>query len=182
MKQKGYNIEVIEELLMGESHARAIAKAIGTNHMTVSRRLDELLKENVVDFKMEGRNKVFFLKKTLEAREHVFAAERNKLLSIIKKHGNLRYIIESVQNNRNIAMALIFGSYAKGLEEKDSDLDIYIETSNKDVKESVEKLDPKISVKIGKYDRSNLLIKEIEKNHVVIKGVERFYEKNGVFS
>ncbi len=182
MEQRSYKIEVVEELLRGENHARGIAKVLRTNHMTVSRRLDELLKENVVDFKTEGKNKVFFLKKTIETREYVLTAETSRLLNFLKKHGTLRYVIENIQKERNISMALIFGSYAKGLERKDSDLDIYIETSSNKVKESVEKLDPKISVKIGKYDKSNLLIKEIEKNHIVIKGAELFYEKNGFFS
>ncbi len=182
MEQKSYKIEVVEELLGGENHTRGIAKALRTNHMTVSRRLDELLKENVVDFKTEGRNKVFFLKKTIETREYVLTAETSKLLKLLKNHGTLRYVIESIQKDSSIQMALFFGSYAKGLERKDSDLDIYIETSSNKVREMVEKLDPKINVKIGKYDRSNLLIKEIEKNHIIIKGVEIFYEKNGFFS
>jgi hypothetical protein len=42
-----------------------------------------------------------------------------------------------------------------------------------------ELLNSRMSVKIGEYDRSNPLIKEIEKKHVIIKGVEPFYEKIG---
>ena len=41
--------------------------------------------------------------------------------------------------------------------------------------------DTKLSIKIGKYDKSNLLIKEILKNHIIIIGVERYYEKNRFF-
>ena len=39
-------------------------------------------------------------------------------------------------------------------------------------------LDARVSVKLGKYDSNNILIKEIEKNHVIIKGVEEYYQKN----
>ena len=42
-------------------------------------------------------------------------------------------------------------------------------------------LDSKLSIKIGKYDKNNNLIKEIEKNHVIIKGVDEYYEKNKFF-
>ena len=78
-------------------------------------------------------------------------------------------------------MALIFGSYAKSIEKKDSDIDIYIDTEDRKLREEVNRLDSRLSVKIGKYDKSNLLIKEIEKNHIIIKGVELFYEKNKIF-
>ena len=78
-------------------------------------------------------------------------------------------------------MAIIFGSYAKGLAHKDSDIDVYIETTNLQLKKDIEQLNTKLSVKIGKYNSTNILIQEIEKNHVIIKGVEQYYEKNKFF-
>ena len=38
-----------------------------------------------------------------------------------------------------------------------------------------------LSVKLGKFDNSSFLIKEIIKSHVVLKGVEDFYEKTKFF-
>ena len=38
-------------------------------------------------------------------------------------------------------------------------------------------IDSRLSVKIGRYDKESLLIKEIQKSHIVIKGVEEYYEK-----
>jgi len=78
-------------------------------------------------------------------------------------------------------LAIIFGSYAKGLAHKDSDIDVYIETTNLQLKKDIEQLNTKLSVKIGKYNSTNILIQEIEKNHVIIKGVEQYYEKNKFF-
>ena len=46
---------------------------------------------------------------------------------------------------------------------------------------SWKKINSRLSIKIGKYNKDNLLIKEIEKNHVIIKGVEIFYEKYKIF-
>ena len=60
-------------------------------------------------------------------------------------------------------------------------MDIYIDTKNSRLKDDIELIDSKISVKIGDYNKDSLLIKEIEKNHVIIKGVEIYYEKNKFF-
>ena len=100
---------------------------------------------------------------------------------ILKKHPPLRQIIEKIQVNNKIKLAIIFGSYAKGLAKKTSDVDVYIETQNLGLKKELEMKDSMLSIKIGKYNKSSLLIKEIEKNHVIIKGVEKFYEKSGFF-
>jgi predicted nucleotidyltransferase len=79
-------------------------------------------------------------------------------------------------------LALLFGSYAKGLEKDDSDSDLYIETKSKKTKEELESSDTRLSIKIGDYNQQSSLAKEIEKNHVIIKGVERYYEKTGFFN
>ena len=181
MEQNSYKTRIINELVKGENHIRGLAKLLWTNHMTVKRRLDELISGNVVDFKKEGRNKVFFIKKSAEARESVFIAEKQKVIDLLKRHGDLRVLIDAVQSNKSVSMAVIFGSYVKGNEKKESDIDVYIDTDNRKLREEIRMIDSRLSVKIGKYDKSSLLIKEIEKNHVIIKGVELFYEKNKFF-
>ncbi|MBN1645361.1 nucleotidyltransferase domain-containing protein [Candidatus Woesearchaeota archaeon] len=143
--------------------------------------MKELSQSNIVDYKAEGKNKVYFLKKTSETRKYVFMTENHKLIELLKKYSLLRKIIEKIQNNQKIKLAVIFGSYAKETAKHDSDIDIYVEASDQKIKSKLELIDSKINVKIGKYDRTNNLIKEIEKNHIIIKGVERFYEKNKFF-
>ena len=93
----------------------------------------------------------------------------------------LRRVIELIKKNDKIRLAILFGSYAKGIAAKDSDIDIYIDTKDAKLKEEAEQIDSKISVKIGSYNKDSLLIKEIEKNHVIIKGTELYYEKNKFF-
>ena len=181
MEQKDYKLEGVNALLSGQFHLRALAKKLDVNHMTVSRKIKELLGENVVDFREEGKNKIYFLKNTSEAKTYVFMAENYKLNRLLKKNPSLRKIIEKIQKNEKIKLALIFGSYAKGIAKKESDIDIYILTEEKKIQKEIENLDSRASVKIGKYNKQNLLVKEIEKNHVIIKGVENFYEKNKFF-
>ncbi|MBU2562523.1 MAG: nucleotidyltransferase domain-containing protein [Nanoarchaeota archaeon] len=181
MEQKDYKLEIVNILLKGGNHVRALAKKFNTNHMIISRRMKELFDSNVVDYNLEGKNKVYFLKKNLEVKAFIFAAENYKLIQLLKKYPFLRKIIERIQENNKIKLAILFGSYAKQSAEKGSDIDIYIETKDKKIKQGLEILDSNLSVKIGEYDKKNLLIREIEKNHVIVKGVEVYYEKNKFF-
>ena len=100
----------------------------------------------------------------------------------IKKYPQLRQIIRKIQKNKKIEMVILFGSYAKEIAKETSDIDIYVETNKKQIKEEIELIDSQINVKIGKYDKKNLLIKEIEKNHIIIKGTEKYYEENEFFN
>lgn len=181
MEQKNYKLEAVNELVKSQNHIRQLAKIIGTNHMNVVRKIKELEKENVVDYREEGKNKTYFLKKTIEARDYIFMAEHYKLNKILKKYPSLRKIIENIQKDKRIKLAVLFGSYAKAMANQKSDIDIYIETKDIDTKKDMSMVDTRLSIKIGKFDESSLLIKEIEKNHIIIKGVELYYEKNKFF-
>lgn len=181
MEQKNYLLEIVKELVKNKGHIRKLAKTLGTSHMNALRKLKKLSKENVLDYKEEGRNKVYFLKKSVEARAYVFMAENYTLVQIINRYPSLRGIFEKIQKNSKVKLAVLFGSYAKGITKPESDIDLFIETKAKSIKKEIEVINTKLSVKIGKYDRSSLLIKEIEKNHVIIKGIERYYEKSKFF-
>lgn len=181
MERESYKYRIVNELLKENDHVRSLAKKLKTNHMMVLRKMKELFKSNIVDYKEKGKNKVYFLKKTPEARNFIFMTENYRLIELVKKYPLLRKVIENIQNNQKIKLAVIFGSYAKETAGEDSDIDVYIETANKKIKSELELIDSKISVKTGWYDKANNLIKEIEKNHIIIKGVEAFYEKNKFF-
>ncbi|MFQ6087525.1 MAG: nucleotidyltransferase domain-containing protein [Candidatus Methanofastidiosia archaeon] len=179
--EKKLSMRIIDVLLREESHARELARKLNTNHMTVINKLRELIDENVLDFRMEGRNKIYFIKRNVEARNYVIMAELYKLNKTLKRYPELRNIIESIQKNPRIKLALLFGSYARHCAKNASDIDIFIETKDRNLKKSLELLNSKLIVKIGDYDESSPLIREIEKNHVVIKGVELYYEKTRFF-
>ncbi len=182
MEQKDYKLEIMKFLLKKKSHVRKIAKQINTNHMIITRKMQELYKNNVVDFNQEGKNKVFFIKKTAEARGQIIITEQYKLLQTLHKYPILRAIVEKLQNNKKIKLAILFGSYAKNLADKNSDIDMYIETKNRELKKELSLLDSKLNIKIGIYNKENNLIKEIEKDHIIIKGGEEYYEKSQFFN
>jgi predicted nucleotidyltransferase len=181
MEQKDYKLEIVKVLLHGKSHIRGIANTLGTNHMIISRKMKELAGINAVDFLQEGKNKAFYLKKTAESRAITIMAENYNVMKAISKYPNLRAAVEKIQRDKNISLAVIFGSYAKGIATNNSDVDIYISTNNRSIKKELQLADSKLSIKIGQIDVESPLAKEIEKNHIIIKGVEEYYEKNKLF-
>jgi len=168
---------IFGELLKGDSHIREISRKLKVNHMSIKRIMDKLFERNILDFRTDGKNKIFFLKENLGTRNLRIIYEVYKKIEIVRKYPLLRTIFEKIEKNKNIKMALLFGSYAKERSHSKSDIDIYLETKSLKLKKEIEMINSKISVKIGKFNKENLLIKEIIDNHVIIKGFEKYYEK-----
>lgn len=176
MEQKDYKLEIVKVLNRQGGHARDIAVKLGTNHMMIIRKTRELLGNNVIDVREAGRNKVYSMKNSIEARAYLQMTESYKLINLLKKYPGLRNIVDILQKDKRIKMALIFGSYAKGISKKGSDIDIFIETNDSEIKKKYSKMDSKFGIKIGKLAKGDLLSEEIFKNHIIIKGVEKYYE------
>ncbi len=179
MVQKRNNLEldIITQLLKKESHLRAIAKSLNQSHSTVFRKLNNLKENNVIDSRIEGKNKVFFLKNNIVSQNHVLQSELHKSIIFYQKYPYLSIIFEEILSTTNERLIILFGSYAKNSAKKTSDIDIYIETNDRKLKKSIENIHSKINVKIGTFDSRSPLIKEIIKNHIIIRGVELFYQR-----
>jgi len=171
------DLEIILLLLRSENHLRGMARQLNESHSTVLRKLNKLVEEGILDYRIAGRNKIFFIKKNLQARNYVFNAERYKLIKLVKQYPELGVIIEELFKKTSEKFVVLFGSYSKFTAKKDSDIDLYIETRNRKIKEEMESVHSKIKAKIGDFDLNSSLIKEIIKNHVILRGVEDFYEK-----
>ncbi|MEN7982625.1 MAG: nucleotidyltransferase domain-containing protein [Nanoarchaeota archaeon] len=180
-KINNLELEIILVLIKSKVHLREISRILKESHSTILRKMNILLKENIIDYKEEGKNKTFFIKNNLKAKNYIYSAEIYKFSKLLKKYPELEIIFEEIKNKFSQEMIILFGSYAKGIAKKESDIDIFIETQDKKVKSKIEYINSKINVKIGKFDMNSLLIKEINKNHIIIKGVEKFYEKNKFF-
>lgn len=179
MVQKRNNLEldIVALLLRGDTHIRGIAKKLDESHSTVFRKLSKLKKSNIVDSRKEGKNRIFYLKKNIISRTYILQAELHKLSVLFTYYPELSIIFEEILKKTEEKLIILFGSYAKGLAKKDSDIDVYIETKNRNVKKTIEDIHSKISVKIGSFDTSSPLIREIMKDHVIIKGIEAYYDK-----
>ena len=180
-KRDDIRLEIILLLLKQECHIRGLAKVLNESHSTILRKLNKLAKQNVIDYKKEGKNKVFFLKKNMFSRNHILQAEIYKLNSLLNKYPKLMIILEQISEKVDEKLIIIFGSYAKFRAKKDSDIDIYIETGDRNIKKAAENIHSKVKVKIGPFDIKSNLIKEIIKDHVILRGFEEFYEKKPFF-
>jgi predicted nucleotidyltransferase len=171
--------DIVALLIKEDLHTRAIAEQLKSNHATVLRKLRDLTENNIVDFRLEGKNKVFSLKRTIEGRNAAMIAEIYKQSLIVSRFPILRGIFQAVQEMPEIPLAILYGSYAKGISTKGSDIDIYIETPDSQKKKQLEQRHSLLSVKIGVFDTRNLLIREMMKDHVIIRGVEVYFDKTG---
>lgn len=174
-KCRDLELEIVGSLIGKESHIRELSRAMGFNHMAIKRATDRMLTNNLIDFRFVGKNKVFILKPSLESRNKVLEYEIYKQTKTLNKYPMLRNLFEKIILNRKITLCLLFGSYSKETAHERSDIDIYIETEDIKLKKEVESINSRISVKIGKFDKDSVLIKEIIKNHVIIKGFEEYY-------
>jgi predicted nucleotidyltransferase len=173
--------EIVALLIREDLHTRAIADQLKSNHATVLRKLRDLSEDNIVDFRIEGKNKVFNLKRTIEGRNAAMIAEIYKQSSIVSKYPVLRGIFQAIQEMPEIPLAILYGSYAKSLATKGSDIDIFIETTDSRKKKHLEQRHSLLSVKIGVFDTKDLLIREMMKDHVIIRGAEVYFDKTGFF-
>jgi predicted nucleotidyltransferase len=148
----------------------------------VLRKLKEMVGENILDFTVEGKNKVYFLRKSIEGRNAVLAAELYKQSRLVMKYPLLRGIIRAVVDMHDIRLALIFGSYAKGTAHDRSDIDLFIETEDRTLKKKLEGQYPALNVKIGRFDQNSPLVREMLNDHIIIRGVEEYYEKTRFFA
>lgn len=176
-----YEYEIILLLLKSNLHGRQLAKELNTSLTRVQSILNELRNCNVLDFKTEGRNHVFFIKKNLVSKAFVFNAENYKLAKLLRKYTFLEPLFKELTEKHPEKMIVLFGSYAKFIPKSESDIDLFIETNDKKIKENIELINDLLSVKIGEFNPNDLLIKEIIKNHIILQGQEEFYERIGFF-
>jgi predicted nucleotidyltransferase len=183
MNRKPFNLEyeLVLSLLVGDSHGRALSARLGVPLTTVQLTLREMAGKNILEYTPVGRNKIYSLKRTLQARQAVYSAEHYKLTKLIEHYQYLSPLIQDILKLKESGMIIIFGSYARFAAKKESDIDLFVESESLKVKKELESLNSSLSVKIGRFSREDLLIREIIKNHIIIRGVEEYYERLGFF-
>lgn len=82
--------EIVALLLKENLHTRVIAERLASNHATVLRKLRDLTGDNIVDFRMEGKNKVSTIKRTIEGRNAAIIAEMYKQSMAVSRYPVLR--------------------------------------------------------------------------------------------
>jgi predicted nucleotidyltransferase len=173
MLRKRNEFEIVEALRKEPRHIRRLAQELKLVPSTAMRLLKSLQKENVVDFKREGKNCRYFLKDSLEAKSFLRMSEDHKLILALA-NPEIRFVYKQLISMTD-SMIILFGSHAKGSATSASDIDIYVETSDLELKKKMELISAKLSVFYGPLDKNSVFFREIVKNHVIFQGAERFY-------
>lgn len=174
--------QIIEEFLkdfkMGLTGS-FISKKKKLNQKTVSSYLNLLEKEHILKSKIEGKNKLFFLNlNNMEiVKNFIIATEHLRTIEFFKKNILVKEVSEKIKKHIK-GEAVIFGSYAKGIEKEDSDLDILIvgKCNETEIEKISDIFKLQISLKIYPKIKKDILIQEVLKNHIIIKNAELFVE------
>ncbi|NCN86437.1 hypothetical protein GW932_01265 [archaeon] len=179
MKQKSIKEEIFILLRKKELHQRELERILRVNQTNIRRTLISLESENIVDKKEIGKSKIYFIKDSLEGKIYSKFVEIYKLMKIIEKP-KIRKIINEI--NKKILdnelpsdlVIVLFGSYAKNLETKESDIDMYINSSLKEHKKEIEEIDEKINILSGDLTKNKNLLEEINKDHIILNNLNGF--------
>jgi predicted nucleotidyltransferase len=162
----------------GRIYGRQIAKKLKMNQKTVSNILNKLEKEHILKFSTEGKNKYYYLNRfNKKIREIIKLIEINKKIKFLE-HSSLKELFNKLEQ-RSRGILIVFGSYAKNQATKKSDLDVFIMGEIQDVKDLEGLYNIKINIVKSskeKFNKQDTFIKEIIKNHVILKGMEDFVD------
>src|SRR3989344_6565027 len=165
LEKINYEFELLLYLLKKEAHGRELAKELKTSLTRIQSILSSLRHHNIIDYKIEGKNHIYFIKKNIIAKAYILNSENYKLVKLFRKYPFLEQLFKNITEKYSNLLIILFGSYAKFISKEDSDIDIYIYTSDKKIKEEIKLFYDKLSIKIGKFNKEDLLIQEIIKNH-----------------
>lgn len=174
--------EVLRQFAGGytsELYGRSLIGKVKLSQKGIALALEELEKQSVLKSRMEGTSKLYSLNlQHSEIKDILAMVELMSKMLFMSKHRKIAHLFRS--DSRIVG---IFGSYAKGAEKKESDIDLFIlgkkMKGDYDTKGKAYDLD--ISTKhfaIGEWTKllksKNNLCREIIGHHVLISGVEGF--------
>ena len=181
-----YN-KVLREFLRGydrEIYGRELDGKIGLSQKNIALTLDEMEKQGILRSKTKGNTRFYSLNTNNSLLwRYLILAEVNKSIDFFNKHLKIKHIFENFSCS---GIVFIFGSYAKGKEKKDSDLDILIvgKIDEKELEKKAKAHGIDISVKktskanfVKEIRKDSELMREVLENHVIIYGYEDFVKE-----
>ncbi len=167
-----------------EYYIREVEKLIDVSSRTAFVTLAKLEKMGILESKYKGKIKIYSIKKSIISREFFLLTEQYKRIQFLEENHLIKEVIEKADEFIQ-GMVLIFGSYAKGIQKEDSDLDMFVVGKFDDakVKEVGKKYGIEINIKsypMGIFEKEihdDVFLKEVAGNHISIKDAEGFVRK-----
>ncbi|MFH1408918.1 MAG: nucleotidyltransferase domain-containing protein [Nanoarchaeota archaeon] len=168
---------------LNKYHVREMARLIGKSHVTLLPHLKALEKEHIIKSITIGKNKTYGLNlDSVAVKYYLSLAETRATIRCIQQAFFLKKIVEELITYDG--SFVLFGSYAKGTYQQDSDIDILHIGTTKNFRQ-IEKFgqtyDKAIRIKSAtrkKFQhalrKKDPLVREIVKNHILLQNQEVF--------
>ena len=165
---KGYYIREVEKLLNVSSRTALVTLA-------------KLEEKGILKSETKGKIKTYSIKKSTLSREFFVITEQYKKIQFLEDNHLIKEVLDKTDEFMQ-GIVIIFGSFAKGIQKDDSDLDLFVvgKYDEDKIKEVGKKYG--IDINIKSYPRKifekelhdDILLKEILDNHILITNIERF--------
>ena len=154
---------------------REMARKLNINHQTALNHLNLLVENNILGYERKGRNKEVSLNlDNINTKLLMDAAEALKSYAFLAKEHKIKIIVQDIKKAADTIV--VFGSYAKGVYDKESDLDLLI--LGKADKHGINRIRGnstlEINIKYSTFDEFERLLRkgnnlpvEILKNHLL---------------
>jgi predicted nucleotidyltransferase len=168
-------------------HMRAMAKLLDTSHMTLLPHLKCLEELKILQTEIVGKNKQYTLNKdNLLTKYYLIVTEELVTIDYLTKTFLMKKLAEHLNSIDISSPLVLFGSYAKGYANEESDIDLFcIGKLTENQKKGIEKFEAtfgkKINIKAATAENfqaglrsGDILIKEVVANHIVICNPDPF--------
>jgi predicted nucleotidyltransferase len=167
-----------------EYYIREVERLLKVSSRTALKTMAKLEKIGILESRKRGKIKTYSIRKTTLSREFFLLAEQYKKIQFLEKNQLIKEVLEKADAFMK-GIVIVFGSYAKGTQKEDSDLDLFIVGTydEKEIKNTGKKYGIDISIKsyplplFEKEIHDDILLKEIKENHILIKDVEGFVRR-----
>ena len=164
-----------------EYYIREVTRKLKVSPRTALITLAKLEKRGILESKTKGRIKFYSIRKSGLSREFMVLTEQYKKIRFLEKNPLIREVLEKTDGFMK-GIVIVFGTYAKGTQKEDSDLDLFIAGRHDErrIKHFGKKYGIEVNVKnyplkiFEKGIGEDVLLREIAENHVIIRDAEGF--------
>jgi predicted nucleotidyltransferase len=164
-----------------EYYIREISTILPISHGTAQTILERLEKKLVLSSSLRGKTRIFRIKPGEVAVQYFILTEHYKKIAFIEEKPYIFEVLNKIDPSIE-GIALIFGSYAKDTEKKESDLDLLVagRYDEKKIFRIGKMYDIEINIHafpediFEKNDPGDTLLLEAKKHHIVWKKTESF--------
>lgn len=158
-------------------YIREIHRLLAISPRTAQLTLNDLENKGVLSARTRGKIRVYTAKNT----SYLILAEHYKTIAFFEKNPFIKELLEKIRPTIN-GIGILFGSYANGTATKASDIDVFVAgTYDKERTTRIAKTyNVNLSIKcypketFEKNIQTDILLKEILKNHILLKGAEEY--------